>query len=107
VPPSAGGNGPATALDHDRRVDGFDGLLRDALLVTALLTLPVLIVATIVGAAVAVLQAATQVQEQTLTMLPKILAVGAVLVVFGRFGMGLCARLFHEIVAQMPLLARG
>jgi flagellar biosynthetic protein FliQ len=88
-------------------VDGFDGLLRDALVVTALLTLPVLIVATVVGAAVAVLQAATQVQEQTLTMLPKILAVGALLVVFGRFGLTLCAQLFHEIVTQMPLLARG
>ena len=51
-------------------MDGFDGLLRDALLVTALLTLPVLLVATVVGAAVAIVQAATQVQEQTLTMLP-------------------------------------
>ncbi len=88
-------------------MDGFDGLLRDALLVTALLTLPVLIVATVVGASVAIVQAATQVQEQTLTMLPKILAVGAVIVLFGRFGMQLCAQLFHEVVARMPLLARG
>jgi flagellar biosynthetic protein FliQ len=88
-------------------VDAFDGLLRDALLVTALLTLPVLIVATVVGASVAIVQAATQVQEQTLTMLPKILAVGAVIVVFGRFGMQLCVQLFHEVVARMPLLARG
>jgi flagellar biosynthesis protein FliQ len=88
-------------------VDAFDGLLRDALLVTALLTLPVLIVATVVGASVAIVQAATQVQEQTLTMLPKIVAVGAVIVVFGRFGMQLCAQLLHEVVARIPLLARG
>ncbi len=88
-------------------MDGFDGLLRDALLVTALLTLPVLIVATVVGASVAIVQAATQVQEQTLTMLPKILAVGAVIVLFGQFGMQLCAQLLHEVVARMPLLARG
>jgi flagellar biosynthetic protein FliQ len=88
-------------------VDAFDALLRDALLVTALLALPVLIVATAVGASVAIVQAATQVQEQTLTMLPKILAVGTVIVVFGRFGMQLCAQLLHEVVAQMPLLARG
>jgi flagellar biosynthetic protein FliQ len=88
-------------------VDAFDALLRDALLVTALLTLPVLIVATVVGASVAILQAATQVQEQTLTMLPKILAVGAVIVVAGRFGMALCAQLFREVAAQIPLLARG
>ena len=88
-------------------MDAFDALLRDALLVTALLTLPVLIVATMVGASVAIVQAATQVQEQTLTMLPKIVAVGAVIVVFGRFGMQLCAQLLHEVVARIPLLARG
>ncbi len=88
-------------------MDGFDELLRDALLVTALLALPVLIVATVVGAGVAIVQAATQVQEQTLTMLPKILAVGAMIVIFGRFGLQLCAQLFHEVVARMTLLARG
>lgn len=88
-------------------MDGFDGLLRDALLVTALLTLPVLIVATVVGATVAIVQAATQVQEQTLTMLPKLLAVGAVLAVGGRFGMILCAQLFADVVARIPLLVRG
>ena len=88
-------------------VEGFDGLLRDALLVTALLTLPVLVLATVVGAAVAILQAATQVQEQTLTMLPKILVVGFMLAVFGPFGMALCAQLFHEVISRMPLLVRG
>lgn len=88
-------------------MDGFDGLLRDALLVTALLTLPVLVAATIVGATVAILQAATQVQEQTLTMLPKILVVGAVLVLGGRFGIELCAQLFREVIAAVPLLVRG
>ena len=54
----------------------FETLLRDALLVTALLTIPILTIATIVGALVAILQAATQIQEQTLTLLPKVIAVG-------------------------------
>ncbi|HEY0382969.1 MAG TPA: flagellar biosynthetic protein FliQ [Candidatus Elarobacter sp.] len=88
-------------------MDGFDGLLRDALLVTALLTLPVLLVATVVGAGVAIVQAATQVQEQTLTMLPKVLAVGAGLAVGGRLGLALCVQLFTEVVARIPLLVRG
>ena len=88
-------------------MDGFDGLLREALVVTAVLTLPVLIVATLVGATVAVLQAATQVQEQTLTMLPKILAVGLVVLIGGRFGFVVCAQLLYEIVARIPGLARG
>lgn len=88
-------------------MDAFEGLLRDALLVTAVLALPVLVVATLVGAVVAVLQAATQVQEQTLTILPKVLAVGAMVALFGRFGMALCAQLFSEIVARIPLVVHG
>ena len=88
-------------------MEGFDGLLRDALLVTALITLPILLVATAVGAVVAIVQAATQVQEQTLTMLPKMLAVAAMLAMFGHFGLALCAALFREAVATMPLLVRG
>jgi flagellar biosynthetic protein FliQ len=91
----------------DRPVDGFDGILRDALLVTAVLSLPVLVLATLVGGAVAVVQAATQVQEQTLSLLPKLLAVGAAVALFGRFGMTLLTQLFTEIVARLPLLVRG
>ena len=88
-------------------MEGFEGLLRDALLVTALITLPLLLVGTAVGATVAILQAATQVQEQTLAMLPKMLAVGALVAAFGHFGLTLCAALFREAVAAIPLLVRG
>ncbi len=86
---------------------GFDELLRSTLILTALLALPVLVAATLVGALVAVLQAATQVQEQTLTLLPKILAVGTLVVMFGRFGLGLCAQLLIDVVARIPELVRG
>jgi flagellar biosynthetic protein FliQ len=82
-------------------------LLRDALIVTAVLTLPILILATVVGAAVAVLQAATQIQEQTLSLLPKVVAVGAALALFGGFGMHLCAQLFLDALARIPALVHG
>lgn len=85
----------------------FDGLLREALLVAAILCLPVLGIATVVGTAVAVLQAATQVQEQTLTLLPKLIAVGLAVAVFGAFGMRLCAGLFADVLTQIPALVRG
>jgi flagellar biosynthetic protein FliQ len=83
----------------------FDGLLREALLVAAILCLPVLCVATLVGTAVAVAQAATQVQEQTLSLLPKLIAVGLAVALFGAFGMHLCAALFTDVLAQLPALA--
>ncbi|MFN2460695.1 MAG: flagellar biosynthetic protein FliQ [Candidatus Velthaea sp.] len=85
----------------------FEVLLRDALIVTAVLTLPVLGLATLVGLVVAVLQAATQIQEQTLTLLPKVIVVGAVVTAGGAYGMQLCAALFVEALAQIPALVRG
>jgi flagellar biosynthetic protein FliQ len=85
----------------------FEALLRDALVVTALLTIPILAIATVIGALVAILQAATQIQEQTLTLLPKVLAVGLTVAFFGRFGLSLCAQLLLEAVARIPQLVRG
>lgn len=82
----------------------FDGLLREALLVAAVLCVPVLCVATLVGTAVAVFQAATQVQEQTLSLLPKLIAVGVTVAIFGGFAMHLCAGLFADVLAQIPSL---
>ena len=85
----------------------FEGLLREALIVIAVLTLPVLGLATLVGTAIAIVQAATQVQEQTLTLLPKVIAVGALLALGGSFGLGLCAQLFLEALARIPALVGG
>jgi flagellar biosynthetic protein FliQ len=88
-------------------VDAFDGILRETMVVVAMLCLPVLGVAAIAGVAVAVLQAATQVQEQTLTLLPKMVAVGLMVALFGSAGMNLLARLFADVVAQIPQLIAG
>ena len=85
----------------------FDALLREALLLAALLCLPVLAIAAAIGTVVAVIQAATQVQEQTISMLPKMLGVGVALALFGNFGMHLCAALFNDVIAQLPALVRG
>jgi flagellar biosynthesis protein FliQ len=88
-------------------VDAFDAILREALVTTATIALPVLAVAALVGTAIAVVQAATQIQEQTLTLLPKIAAVGMTLALFGNFAMGLLERLFRDAVAVLPALVRG
>jgi flagellar biosynthetic protein FliQ len=85
----------------------FEILLREALIVTAVLVLPILALATLIGAIVAIVQAATQVQEQTLTLLPKIVVVGGAIAVFGAFGMNLCAQLFDDVLARIPALVHG
>jgi flagellar biosynthetic protein FliQ len=88
-------------------VNALDGLLHDALVTTAIIALPVLGVSALVGTGVAVIQAATQVQEQTLTLLPKIVAVGAMVALFGVPAMHLLAGLFDRALAAIPALDLG
>lgn len=85
-------------------MDAFETLLRHMMVVAAVLCLPTLGVAALAGTAVAILQAATQVQEQTLTLLPKVIAVGALVALFGTGGMHLCAGLLHDALDAIPAL---
>jgi flagellar biosynthetic protein FliQ len=55
----------------------------EALLLVLALALPVLGVAALIGLVVAALQAATQVQDQTLAHLPRLVGVSFALVIFG------------------------
>jgi flagellar biosynthetic protein FliQ len=54
---------------------------RDLLLTCLLLSLPAVAVSLIVGLCISILQTITSVQEQTLSFAPRIIAVGAVLIV--------------------------
>jgi flagellar biosynthetic protein FliQ len=58
-------------------------LCTQALELTLRVALPLLLVGLIVGVAVSVFQAVTQIQEQTLSFIPKILALAGVLIVGG------------------------
>ncbi len=55
-------------------------LLRATLVLTMLISAPILMVGLVVGVLVSLVQAITQIQEQTLTFIPKILAMVAVTV---------------------------
>ncbi len=54
-----------------------------AMKVTALLAAPLLLSALVVGLLVGMFQAATQINEQTLTFVPKLLVVGLVIMIAG------------------------
>jgi flagellar biosynthetic protein FliQ len=58
-------------------------LARHGLEVALMVALPILSVGLFVGIVVSVFQAATQIQEMTLTFVPKILGVGAVIAMLG------------------------
>jgi flagellar biosynthesis protein FliQ len=52
---------------------------RDLLVTTLIIALPPLIVSLLVGLTISVLQAVTSIQEQTLSFVPRLLAVGFVM----------------------------
>lgn len=56
-------------------VDQSSELIRHALVLTLFVAAPVLLIGLIVGFLVSLLQAVTQIQEQTLTFIPKIVAM--------------------------------
>jgi flagellar biosynthetic protein FliQ len=53
-------------------------LVRESLTLTLFLSAPILIAAVVIGLAISLIQAVTQIQEQTLTFVPKILGMGIV-----------------------------
>ncbi|NLI15806.1 MAG: flagellar biosynthesis protein FliQ [candidate division Zixibacteria bacterium] len=55
---------------------------RQAIYTTLVVSAPMLILALIVGLAISILQAITQIHEMTLTFIPKIIAVAVALVIF-------------------------
>jgi flagellar biosynthetic protein FliQ len=58
-------------------------LAQDALRITLLLAAPVLAISLVVGVIVSIFQAATQINEVTMTFIPKILGIGLVLALLG------------------------
>jgi flagellar biosynthesis protein FliQ len=72
----------------------------EALLLSVAVALPVLAIAALVGLAVAVLQAATQIQDVTIAHLPRFLAVAVALAVLGPW-MG------HQIAAFAARIFAG
>ena len=62
---------------------GVITLAQQALYVAVLLAAPMLLASLVVGLVVSILQAATQINEMTLTFIPKLLAMIATLVIAG------------------------
>jgi len=60
-------------------------IIREGVLETLIIAGPILLIGMLVGLIVAILQATTSIQEQTLTFVPKIAAILISLVLFGRF----------------------
>ena len=74
--------------------------------VTALVAAPVLIASLVVGLVIGIVQAATSINEQTLTFVPKLAVIALVLVVFGASMLGLVGDFMGEIFQQIAETGR-
>lgn len=71
--------------------------------ITALVAAPILIASLAVGLVVGLIQAATSVNEQTLTFVPKLAITALVLVLFGSAMLGLVGDFAREIFDQIAM----
>ena len=85
-------------MDQDKVVS----LIVDMMGVTMKIALPMLGVALIVGLLISVLQAVTQIQEQTLSFIPKILGLVAVVAIAGPWMLGTIVTWTTELWQQIP-----
>ena len=69
--------------------------------------LPLLLVGLVIGFVVSVFQAVTQIQEQTLSFIPKIIGMAVVLVVGGPWMLGQLIVWTQELYGQIPNLVGG
>ena len=79
-------------------------LFQKALLMALLMAGPMLIFGLLAGVVVSIFQAVTQIQEMTLTFIPKILAVVAALFLFMPWMLNQMIRYTTETFGRIPLL---
>jgi len=79
---------------------------REALTMVMLVSAPMLGLGLIVGLIVSVFQATTQIQEQTLSFIPKILAIFVAILIFGPWILNMMVDYTRQIFISLPQMIR-
>ena len=77
---------------------------QDAMIVAIKLTAPVLLPSLAVGLIIAMFQAATQINEATLTFVPKVIVIGIVLMIMGPGMLQIFLDYFQGLIRDIPHL---
>ncbi|MBT8763635.1 flagellar biosynthesis protein FliQ [Desulfohalobiaceae bacterium Ax17] len=78
------------------------GFAREAIELTLMISLPMLGVGLVVGVLVSIIQAATQLQEMTLTLVPKIISIFIVLLIAFPWIMDKMITYTRELLLNLP-----
>jgi len=79
-------------------------LARESVLTTLLIAAPLLLASLVVGLGVSVFQATTQIQEPTLTFVPKIVAILLGMLVFGSWMLNTLLQFTGQIMVRLGTL---
>ena len=82
------------------------GLMVEAIKVAFLVSAPVLLVGLVVGIAISLFQAVTQIQEMTLVFVPKIVAIMAVLVAALPWMINIMVTYTHNLISSIPMYVK-
>ncbi|HXX89756.1 MAG TPA: flagellar biosynthetic protein FliQ [Acidimicrobiales bacterium] len=82
-------------------------LASQAMVMTAKLAVPVLLASLVVGLLVSLIQSVTQIQEVTLTFVPKLLAIALVFMVGGHWMLGQFVGYVQNLFGQMNTFLAG
>ncbi len=74
---------------------------REAIWTVLIVSAPMLVIGLVVGLVISILQATTQIHEQTLTFVPKIVGVFVAIVVFGPWMLHTMLSFFHKVLANL------
>ncbi|KAB2925957.1 MAG: flagellar biosynthesis protein FliQ [Bacteroidetes bacterium] len=81
-------------------------LIREAFITTLLVAAPVLLLSLIVGLIISIIQAATSIQEVTLTFVPKLVIIGVVLVITLPWMIDVMTSFTTDLFGQIPNLTK-
>ena len=84
-------------MDNSQVLD----IMRAALMVGVKLCAPTLLISMIVGILISIIQAATQIHEQTITFVPKLIAIAAVLLITGSWMLTILQEFKRELFIIM------
>lgn len=87
-------------------MDSFVVISKQALYLALILTGPPVLVAMLVGLVISLVQATTQVQEQTLTFVPKLVAITVTLAVTGPWILSQLIQFTTQLFEQFPQLVK-
>ena len=83
------------------------GISGRAMKITAMLGGPMLLGALVIGMAISIFQSVTQINEQTLAFIPKVLVIGFSLIIFGPWMIELITNFTRELVIDIPNIVVG